>query len=435
MSLHPQRHHVLAALAIAVTEVAIAVAVSGPDWAPVLIVGATSALIATAIAPWVIPVLVLPSVWLLMRAGPSSINMSVSDVSLVAGTALGLRFVPWESARVRSALMAVATYLGILLIAVAAQPTERAGIELLHRGMLLGGSIAVGAAIAQVGKTRLVLRLLLAVSTAHAIRAVLDTVTSGFDPAYPFGIHKNAAGGLLAMTLVIVLLAPRLLGLPSPVRLAVMVTLLAGLAATQSRGAAIALIATMAIASVQRNRTAGLRFAALVSALAAITLVAVTFDDVGINDTTNRFNSYNSRRLTNDYALDQWRDSPLTGVGVRFFRDPAFFAEATAAGESTFGEPHNIVVVNLAESGIVGTAGLVVLLAWLWMLLRSQRTEFASLASMLLLTRLVNTQFDIWWVAGTLTLPFVVIGMALAERAPTPTAVTTSASRRAPVST
>ena len=64
-------------------------------------------------------------------------------------------------------------------------------------------------------------------------------------------------------------------------------------------------------------------------------------------------NSTASIREDDDFAFNQaWAPHPITGGGLKWFR----------SGNTLSSGPHNIVVAELSESGVLGLSGLVVLL-------------------------------------------------------------------------
>jgi len=104
-----------------------------------------------------------------------------------------------------------------------------------------------------------------------------------------------------------------------------------------------------------------------------------------------------------------WRTSPAYGVGLKYFNTYAYGPFAVAA--------NNIADNELAESGVIGLAGFIVLQgAVLSAGFRRGRTQqlaaagFGAVAGLL-----AHGMVDIYWTAGTVTLPFIIMGMALAR--------------------
>lgn len=117
-----------------------------------------------------------------------------------------------------------------------------------------------------------------------------------------------------------------------------------------------------------------------------------------------KFGSVGSREVTYTVAWNEIiKPNPLIGIGPKWFRDPY------APG----GEPHNLVLDELTSDGVLGLAAFLFLL---WTCLRATgatKSEFGELALYVLVARIVADLFDIFWVAGPNTLPFLVLGLAI----------------------
>lgn len=344
------------------------------------------------------------------RAGPASFDMSVADVALVAATPAAVALVPWRSRHLWRLLAALLVYLALLLITVAATPSLRTVLELAHRLFLVGGAAVIGAALAQQGRAVLALRIFNLVAVAFAVAAVVDTATSGFAPAYPVGTHKNAAGMLLGVAVFLRLVTPRVAYALRGWRAPTTLTLVAGLLATQSRGAMLALTACLGLWAIRQRglRRSGLIIVGMVVAVLAVVYLvnARETDRVRADPSAARFTGAATREHNVGLALDQWREHPVTGAGLRYFVD---------AGEP---EPHNVVASNLAESGLVGTVALGVLLAGAVRALSGRRGAMATAARYVLLLQFLAALFDIYWRAGTGSLPWLIVGIALIDADP-----------------
>ena len=95
----------------------------------------------------------------------------------------------------------------------------------------------------------------------------------------------------------------------------------------------------------------------------------------------------------------------LLGGGLRYFTDPS---SPTIA-------PHNLVISELAEVGIIGRAGMITLLIATFLALRRSRSQLAVLAMMALVLRVTQGMAEIFWVAGPLTIAIILVGMGLTE--------------------
>jgi O-antigen ligase len=241
-----------------------------------------------------------------------------------------------------------------------------------------------------------------------AVAAILDTITSGFQPAYPFGMHKNGAGPLMAMGIVVLIAAPwRLEIRPSWVR-HLRILLVLGVFATQSRGAGLALVAVIAFYAM-RHREARQRAPVffLVVSLALIVASAVTLQ--AEHDDNPKFNGIDTREGTYDVALgDIWSNHPVTGGGMRWFDQPGAAA----------GVPHNLVIAELSENGIIGLLAVLVLIANTVLVLLPRRDPMGEAALLVLVLEVLFGLTGIFWVAGTFTLPFLIVGLAVGDPSP-----------------
>jgi len=376
--------------------------------------------LALCLAAPVVPLLaVLPAAFGSWRLGPASIDMSLADVALVVGALVAIPFVPWRSPRVRLILGGLFAYEAILAVAVLAHPTMRAVLEWGHRILLVGGAVAVGAALAHLRQVGPAIRWYLVTSAVIAVAACVFSLANGFAPAYPFGIHKNSAGLLLASAFLITIVAPRLAAIPPSLANPLRLLLLAGVLASQSRGAMVAAIAGMAALQMRgrtARRAAPLAIAAVVAMGTVVALVSgEEFDRTRRDPNAARHTGLGSRQATNSGAMAIWSRDPVFGAGLRYFKDPA----------RAVGEPHNIFVVTLAESGLVGMGALVVLLGAAWAALRKVATEEAAMARVIFAVRVLAAVFDIYWVAGRGSFSWVLVGLAVG--------VETKAARPAPV--
>ena len=151
--------------------------------------------------------------------------MSVADALTFLGALAALPFVPWRSPTLAPPARRPAGYCAVLLLTVVAHPAPRSLVEVFHRTSMVVGAVLIGAAIAQLGRVRLALRAFLGSAALISMAAALDTLAHHLQPAYPLGIQKNAAGELIVMGLVILLIVPRRVGLPK-VQTAVLSTVL-----------------------------------------------------------------------------------------------------------------------------------------------------------------------------------------------------------------
>jgi hypothetical protein len=397
---------------VAAVELVIAtVAASAPGMA-LLVMAGTVLLGLALLAPALVLIGAFPATFAYWRVGPASLGMSVADALTILGVVVALPFVPWRSRSLRRILWAACAYAAILLVTVVAHPSQRALIEVFHRLSMVAGAALIGAALGRLGKVALALRAFLLAAAVVSAAAVLDTLAHRLRPAYPFGIQKNAAGELIVMGLVILLAAPQRIGYGRRATTVLAVVLIAGLAASEARGPALALVAVFALHLLRSRRRSDasriVRLAPLllVASVILIGISVVTYRERDLNAQTQQFNSLNSRLDDYHYAItNAWEPHPLDGNGLKWFFAP----------NSPVGAPHDLIVGELSEVGLVGLAGLIGLL---WVVLQTARRSSSDLgdaAFLVVVARVLESMLGIFWTAGTGTLPFLVLGLMVGD--------------------
>jgi len=406
----PHRNLVLWAVIAAVALASLAgVAAGGGDLMALVVAGGALFIAAAFAAPQVVLVLALVGAVAVGRVAFIDVTVSWADLLMVLGTAVALRVAPRRNdVLILRVLVAFAAYFAVLAMVVAANYSTAASLELLHRLMLVPGPLLVGVAIVRYQRVETALRCLLVVLVVVAMSAVVFYASTRA-PAYPFGIHKNAAGLLLAFGLVVTLGAPHRLGLRPSMLLASRVVLFFGLIATQSRGAALALVLALVVRALAAPSTSrgGRRLGVgigLVS-LVLVVAVAVSVSQQDLAPDASPDNALSSRTETFGVALGYWSEEPVFGAGLRYFLEP---------GAET-GVAHNLVVNELAESGTAGLVTLVALLWVLWRAIRTSRSDLAPMAVMVFVVEVSASMLDVFWVAGRIGCALVLVGMALAE--------------------
>jgi O-antigen ligase len=356
-------------------------------------------------APAVLLAGVFATTFAYWRVGPASFDISLGDAVTILALCAAVPFVPWHSRTLRRVLLGFVAYMAVLLVAVLANPTDRAIAEWAHRSLLIGGALLIGAAAGSRGQAALALKAFIYAGAAVAVLSIADTLTSGFNPAYPLGMHKNGAGPLMGMGVVLLIAAPWRLELrPSTVR-HLRVLLIAGVFATQSRGAGLALVAVIAIYAMRHpsaRRRAPIFF--LVVSLVLLVVSALTLQENTENNP--QFNGVQLRENAYDIAIDDvWKPHPLLGGGLRWFVDP----------QSTAGAIHNSVISELSEAGIIGLGGYIAMFATFLLVLFPRRDQLGEAALLILIFYLLFGLTAIFWIAGMITLPMLVVGLAIGE--------------------
>lgn len=380
-----------------------------PGVAP-LMLAVVVAMVACLLFPRALLVLALVATVFSQRVGPSSLDLSVTDAVGLAALVAALRFIPWRDPLLRRVLVALALYVGLLAVTIIGHPSVRVLLDLGHRGVLFAGPLLIGVAIVRSGTTRTALRAFVLTAAVAAGSAVVDSASNGFEPAYALALNKNHAGLILALGFLVLWVAPRRVQWPSVVIYGLQGALVLGLVATQARGAAIGLALALGLRAVGRRRTRR-GMAAAVGAV-AITLGLLAFAAISVKQTDldrpvseRQFNAVNTRLATYESAIDIWRQNRFIGAGLSYWTDPS----------RSLLSPHNLVVSELAEGGLIGLTGVVVLLATTVVTLRRRHGDLVDLGLSALVLRIAQGMVDIFWVAGPLTAPMILVGMALVD--------------------
>ena len=397
-------------LTIAIAQVGVALALTRSPLAG--LVGVVVALVAALLLvyPGVGLAVALATCFAASRVGPSRLDMSVSDLVLIATSLAAIPHVPWNNRHVRQVLAVGALYITMLSVNVLITPHRTAVLELFHRAFLVGGSLMVGAAIANRGRTMLALRAFVLTATCFGIGAVVTTLTNHLQPAYVLGYHKNFVGPLLMMAIMVSVASSGLLHLPRVTLIIARCCMLAGLVATQSRAAIIGGGCAFIVWAIRSGRLK--RHLPLLTVVlgAATYFVSQTVSRDTADRSNYQFNTVGSRVKVYEIALRLWRDHPIFGFGIRWFRDPA--APTT--------EPHSSLVATLSETGVWGLLSVILLFGLTMLLLYKRQGSLPLAAFAVLAARLVESQLAIFWVAGTMTLPWLLAGLAMATNTDDP---------------
>jgi O-antigen ligase len=103
-------------------------------------------------------------------------------------------------------------------------------------------------------------------------------------------------------------------------------------------------------------------------------------------------------------ALHVWHLSPLFGEGLRFYDLPQFIY-VTA--------PPNVVIDNLAETGIIGSLAFVFLVCVTVRTMSRLPYAFGTLGLVVLIGHYVDGLFDIFWIGGPTVAPYIICGVSL----------------------
>lgn len=393
-------------------------AVTLPE-AAVIISAAVLAMGLTAVQPGLIPLAVLPLLLVVLRVGGGGVDLSLSDFALAAAAlpALLLAKRPF-SPGLRAVLWASAIYQFATLVTVVNNPYAANAVEWAHAWMMVSGSLVVGWAVGANGHGRTGIRLLVATMAVLAVITIVEGVAhfvhGDFSPVYPtfpYGMHKNFAGTVCATGAVMVYTRPAWVGINRRWSLALMSLLLGAVLFTQSRQALIGLVAAVVVLVLRsdsdRKRS---RIVLLLVAPLGLFVTNLVQDQV---QSGNQFNSVFQRLTWFQDSITVWSSDPWFGVGLRWWYTDRFPFQF---------QPPNAEIEVLTSTGVLGLAAFVVLMVVSLRVAWKLDPAYGSLAVAVLVSRLVQGQFDLFWSAVQGSVPFVVLGICLgaswyAERA------------------
>lgn len=367
-----------------------------------------------ALEPAAVPLLMMPVLLVSFRVGTGNIGLSASDVGLALATMAALVFAPRPfSPTLRTLLWLNAVYQFATLFTVVANPHLTNTVEWFHAWMLVSGALMVGWTIGRRGHARLGVGLFVAAATLLGIaalaQAALQYATGDFSPVYlswPYGMHKNFVGTVLAFAAVTVYSRPDWLGWPKAQAMTLFWLLAAGLVVTQSRQAILGLGVAIVVIAFRKNPTQRRSRLIVLAVIPAMVLVGTLVKDQ--YESKNQFNSVFTRLNWFIETTAFWLQSPWLGHGLRFW-----YQEGSAI---TY-QPPNAFLEVLACAGLVGLVAFIVMMIGTLVVLWRLDPRFGTLASALLISRLVQSQLDLFWVAVQVSVPFVVVGICVGAAA------------------
>ncbi len=374
----------------------------------VLVIGA----VLTFSKPMAIALMAMPVLFVAERVGLGAGGLSASDAALAAAFATSLLLGQRPYSRpLRAMLLINLVYQFATLFTVIVNPYTANTVEWFHAWLLISGSLVVGWAVARAGYARLALNLMLAAAVTIAIGTLGTALVqyAGRDftevyPVWPFPMHKNFAGTVMSFMAITVFLNPDWARWRRRVRVSALWVLLVAVVLTQSRQAIIGLVVAIIFVVLRRGVQGRSRFALLLLVPAAWLIAATVIEQV---DSQNRFNSLYQRLdwVREVYAF--WKLSPVFGHGLRYW-----YTE----GAPPFQPPQAELEVA-ASAGIVGLIGFMAMWIGFFVVLWRIDPRFGTLAIAVIGSRIVQGQFDLFWVAGQVSIPFVIAGICLGAQA------------------
>jgi len=363
-------------------------------------------------SPVAIPLMAMPLLVVSHRFGVGPFEMTLSDWML------GIAFWPAAlltprplSRELRNLLWASAAYQALTLFTLVVNPSSAGIVEWFHAWLLVSGALILGWALGRSGHARLGMSLFLG---ACIFLAALVLVTGGarwaegdFGPVYldwPWSMHKNLLGSLLAVGAVIAYVRPHWLGWSPGWAWGAFWGMTLAIVMTRSEQGLVGLALGVAVVALRSRTGTGMERSRLILLLAvpALAVIYTVVREEYFSD-----NPHNSIRQRIDWlgeSLGIWGESPVVGHGLRYWTQP------DAPG--TF-QPPNAILEVLASAGVIGLVGFVLLMAVILVTAWRLDPGIGTVAVGVTVTRLVQSQFDLFWVSISVSVPFVVVGICL----------------------
>ena len=362
----------------------------------------------TRSAPMAIPLLAMPALFVVERVSFGAGDLTASDVALAAafGTALLLGKRPYN-APMRQLLWLNLLYQFTTLFTVIVNPQVANTVEWFHAWLLISGALVVGWAIGRAGLAKIALSLIVGAACVIAVGTVFTALfqfahadISPVYPAWPWPMHKNFAGTAMAFAAIIAYLRPSWTGLSEWWMQRALLLLVVAIVLTQSRQAIIGLIVVILLSAARTKVTGRSRLALLLIIPAIWLVVSMVIDQI---NSQNQHNSVFQRLdwLREVYAF--WKHSPFFGHGLRFW-----YYNTTVPYQPPQAELEVVV-----SAGLVGLLGFIVMWVGIFVVLWRIDPRYGTLALALPLSRIVQSQFDLFWTAVQTSIPFAIVGICL----------------------
>ncbi len=364
--------------------------------------------------PMTVPVVAMPAVVVVERFGAGGVDLTISDIVLFGAFWVALVFAPRPFSRpMRAMLWLNAVYQVATLFTVIANPYQANTVEWFHAWLLVSGALVVGWAVGRSGRARLGMALFMVacgVLTVATLTTWAQQAAAGYFgpvyPTWPFDMHKNFVGDVLAFAAVVAYARPSWLGWSRRWSLVAFWILTIAVMASQSRqalvGLAVALVILVLRPEPGRRRSKTILFAVAIATVYVLTLVSDQLES------DNQHNSAYQRLTWYEQALSVWNQNPTVGVGLRWWT-----AERTEFGF----QPPNAELEVLTSTGTVGLVGFLVMFIGFFVVLWRTDPRYGTLALALVASRLVQAQFDLFWVAIQVSVPFLLAGVSLGVQA------------------
>jgi polysaccharide biosynthesis protein PslJ len=362
----------------------------------------------------IVPLAMLLPLLVVLRLSVGGADLSVSDFALFVAFWPAVVFAPRPySEALRSLLWLTVVYQAATFLTVVANPYAANAVEWVHAWFLTGGALVVGWSIGRGGHARVGLTLLLLGALVIAVSTIVQGLVqyAGGDfaavyPSFPFAMHKNFAGCVLGIAAITAYTRPVWVGWSRAFALSAFWVCAAGIVLTQSRQALVALGVGLVVVSLRTDpdrRRSKLILLAVAPALGAVAVLVKNQVETG-----NEFNSVSQRLNWFADSVKVWEHNYLFGVGLRWWYTDRFPVQF---------QPPNAEAEVLSSAGLVGLVAFLVLMLGALRVLWRVDAAYGVLASVVVLSRLVQGQLDLFWVGIQVSVPFVIAGVCLGAKA------------------
>jgi len=378
------------------------------------VLGLAAVLVAARSEPVALAVWSMPLLLSVQRLGGEDASLSMSDALLfVLFWVVALLGPRPLSPVLRSLMWLTVVYQAATILTVLVNPYPSNLIEWFHTWLLTAAAILVGWAAGVRGYATKALTLLILTTAAISVltlAAVAQMVAQGGLGAvvevyldWPWAMHKNVIGTLLAFTAIVVYARPPWLHWPRWATTPMFWLLSAGMAASQSRQAIISVVVAVVLIALRQSSMARRSKAIVVPVFAA--MVGVMLMVVAQFSEANAFNSVYQRMDWYAQSTDVWLMNPWFGMGNRWWY--------TGLLNEEFQPPQAILEV-LSTTGIFGMIGFVIMLGGFMVVLWYRLPpEYGTLAVAVVLARVVQGQLDQFWVTVQVSMPLLIAGICV----------------------
>lgn len=306
-------------------------------------------------------------------------------------------------------LVPLTVYLAALTVTFLHDPSLDGVITIAQRVELVIVALIIGAYLASTRHLDRALLCFVIGASVLAMAATLFALLRGAEAEGFLGVQKNPAGQAIANALLIVIFTRSI-----PLRPAFSVVLIVGLLSAQSRGAILATLIAVSFAAALATSGRRVRVIATIPLLLGIAYAAFSALPAAqqsrlLSLTPGADYAAEARVNYAGDAIDLFQSSPLLGTGVGQYAAGSF-----SAGTFT-DDPHNVLLLELAEGGVVLGAGFIVLVATsVWVLVRRRSSHPIVVAALAVQVSIViHGVVDVYWVRGTPVMGWLLIGAAL----------------------